>query len=114
MLDYGSAKVSPKIRLAMVYLHDHHHLPLDLGQVGRHVALHPKYLSTRFKLECGVGFKAYLDSVRLQQASELLKDPTKSIKMVGARVGFSSQGRFCKVFKKYFKISPRQYRGSLI
>ncbi|MBI4716095.1 MAG: helix-turn-helix transcriptional regulator, partial [Nitrospirae bacterium] len=81
--------------------------PLSLSQIGREVALHPKYLSTRFKVECGIGFKAYLEKVRLQRASELLKDPTKSIKLVGAKVGFSSQGRFCKVFKKHFKISPR-------
>lgn len=47
---------------------------------------------------------------RMSAASLMLKDSTMSITAIAEAAGFSSQEYFSNSFKKYFGVSPRQYR----
>ncbi|MGM9593012.1 MAG: helix-turn-helix domain-containing protein [Candidatus Onthomonas sp.] len=53
---------------------------------------------------------AYLTSVRLNRASELLRSTQLPVKEVSLRVGFPNDAYFISLFKKHFGVPPRQYR----
>lgn len=47
---------------------------------------------------------------RLQQAKILLKNSEKAISEIAEAVGFNDYNYFSRIFKKYYGISPRDYR----
>jgi len=70
----------------------------------------PKYFSNYFKKTFGVTFVDYLSKVRLAHARELLRNTTLSIAEVGERVGYLNASTFATTFKKYYGISPSDFR----
>jgi two-component system response regulator YesN len=46
----------------------------------------------------------------LQQAKILLKNSEKAISEIAEAVGFNDYNYFSRIFKKYYGISPRDYR----
>jgi AraC-like DNA-binding protein len=55
----------------------------------------------------------YVIQYRLKQASNLLAYTKMNISEIASELGFCDQFNFSKVFKKRFKISPREYRKNL-
>lgn len=53
---------------------------------------------------------SYLKRHRLRLASMYLRSGHLSIQQIAHRVGYSSETAFSQTFKKYYKISPSQYR----
>ena len=45
---------------------------------------------------------------RLQQAREMLKTGSYSVKQVGINIGFSNLSNFAKAFKKEFGLLPKE------
>jgi len=66
-----------------------------------------------FKREFGISPTEYIIEERIKKAKLLLKDPQISIVDVGFRVGFNSMNHFFKLFKKYEKMTPKQYQMSI-
>ncbi|MBQ8702161.1 MAG: response regulator [Prevotella sp.] len=52
----------------------------------------------------------YIKELRMQRATELLKDDTQTIAQVAYQVGIDDPYYFSKLFKSYYGISPSQYR----
>ncbi|MCB6350948.1 helix-turn-helix domain-containing protein [[Clostridium] symbiosum] len=46
-----------------------------------------------------------------QSASLLLREPGKNITAIAGRCGFDSPGNFSRIFKRYYKCSPKEYRS---
>jgi len=63
-----------------------------------------------FKRECGETVGAYLCSVRLLSACDMLKNPHITVAEVAALSGFSDQSYFSKVFSAKFGKTPTDYR----
>ncbi len=55
----------------------------------------------------------YLLSCRARRASELLRDTGFRIREIAEQTGFQNPYHFSRVFKKYFKMSPKKYRETL-
>lgn len=53
---------------------------------------------------------AYLTSVRLNRAAELLRNTQLPVKEISLQVGFPNDAYFISLFKKHFGVPPRQYR----
>jgi two-component system response regulator YesN len=83
---------------------------LSLEQVARAVAMSPCYLSAIFKPESGQTLREYITSLRLKRAKELLEVTAYRVGEVGYAVGFNNPTYFSTIFKKYFGISPAEYR----
>ncbi|MGE9313139.1 response regulator [Niabella sp. CJ426] len=52
----------------------------------------------------------FIRTIRLNKASELLRDPNAIVSQVAEDVGFSSVSYFSKSFQEKFGVSPSQYR----
>ena len=63
-------------------------------------------------LEDGVG-QDYIRSTRLQYAAQLLREKDCSITEISDDSGFSDVRYFREVFRKYYGMSPSEYRNSM-
>jgi two-component system response regulator YesN len=63
-----------------------------------------------FKKETGENFIAYLIRLRMKKAAELVIEAKLSMQMVAEDIGFNDASYFSRSFKKYFGISPEDYR----
>lgn len=68
------------------------------------------YLHRSFKSETGESLINYLRLRKLTEASFLLLDTDLRIIDISQKLGYQSQSTFTRAFKKYFKLTPRQYR----
>lgn len=55
----------------------------------------------------------YLNSYRVERACLLLTNSKLSLTEIGYRCGFNDSDYFAKVFKKYKKLTPKQYRNTI-
>ena len=74
----------------------------------------PNYLRQMFKKKTGETFIEYLTNQRMKKATELLTDCSLKISDVTEQVGYASQSYFTKCFKKYYNITPTEYRMSIL
>ena len=88
----------------------YHREDISLEEVAHYVCFSNYYFSHLFKRELNITFIDYLNRVRLARAVELLKNLKLRVKQVAFATGFQDPLYFSKVFKKYMRISPIDFR----
>jgi two-component system response regulator YesN len=88
------------------------HLSTDvsLQTIADHVYLHPVYISKIYKLETGDNLSDYVNRTRMDKAAYLLKSTPDKIYEVAAQLGYQRPHSFNHAFKKYFGMTPQEYR----
>lgn len=103
-----------KVKLAAEFINTHFSDPnLTLQLVAERVDLSATYFSRQFKEEYGKSFIHYLTELRMEKAKELLIDIHLKTYEIAEMVGYNDYPHFTKTFKKYHKISPKEYRNLL-
>ncbi len=72
------------------------------------------YLSTQIKQITGISFTDYLLSVRMQKAADLLIEDRLKQYEIAEKVGYGSSRYFAETFKKYYHVSPSEYKNAKI
>lgn len=98
------------ILLATRYIYNNFRKPLTLEEVSSVASLSPTYFSKKFKLITGMGFKEYLNYVRLKHAQTALLTTDSPITDIALEYGFNDSNYFKDLFKKVYGKSPREYR----
>lgn len=91
-------------------IHDFSDKEISLKTLAVRLNMNPSYLGSIFHQQTGSYFNDYLNEERLKYAANLMKNRKLSLKNIADQAGFSSQTYFNKQFKKYYGISPNQYR----
>lgn len=110
MKDSGSSKYRREITEVMDFIEKNYHQKLNLKMLAETLDMNESTLSRLFKSETGCNLNYYINEKRMKKAKELLQDSSYRIKDVASAVGMEDQLYFNKVFKKYFQISPSDYR----
>lgn len=105
-------KHSLPISDALEYVHKHYMERISMVEAARYVCHSPEYFSRRFKEEVGENFNTYVTLYRLDRAQELLCHTKQHVSEIAEQVGFSSQGYFARLYKRYKGITPEQERMS--
>lgn len=92
------------------YLEEHLTQDLDMNAVARAASLSPFYLTRIFKKRFGVPPYRYLIGLRIDHASQLLRDSSLSVTQICHRSGFNSLSHFITTFRLHTGMSPSQYR----
>ncbi len=95
------------------YIREHYMEDITLSELGYQVDRNPYYLSARFSSEMGVTISAFVTSLRMQKARELLSTTDMTVAQVGQKVGFSDSKYFSRVFCKQTGQSPGAYRKAV-
>ncbi len=98
------------ILLATKYIYKNFRQPLTLDEVSAVSSLSPTYFSKKFKQVTGMGFKEYLNYVRLKHAQTALLTTSNSITDIALEYGFNDSNYFKDLFKKVYGKSPREFR----
>ena len=96
------------------FMQEHLAEEISLSALSEEFHMNPQYISQLFKNEIGVGFLAYLTSIRMEKAKKLLLSTSLSIGEVAEQSGYGDYRVFTKVFKKSEGITPSQYRRDFL
>lgn len=66
-----------------------------------------------FKEYVGENIGSYINRIRIERSAFMLKYQYKKISAVGMRAGFNSNTAFTRAFKKYYHLSPHDFRNSV-
>lgn len=81
-----------------------------LKEAAREAGYSPAAFSRAFKAWQGLGFKGYLQTLRLQAAAARLRESDLPIVDVAALSGYLNPSHFGRLFKKAWGLSPLAYR----
>lgn len=99
------------IRKAVQYINDNYDKKITLDDIAGYVGISKYYFSVLFKKEKDITFSSFLNSVRIEKAKQLLKNPQTTITDVVYEVGFNDAQYFSKTFKKYAGMTVTEYRS---
>lgn len=94
------------------YIAAHFHEGLTAGLLAERCGYTKEHFSRKFKQYTGKNFCAYLNTLRLSRAEELLLTTEKSVDEIIDSSGFSSRGEFFQKFQQKFGKTPLQFRKS--
>ncbi len=92
-------------------LSDHSHEDINVASIAARVGLNPRYATTIFRQEVGVGIKQYLTRLRICHAQRLLATTDQAVTSIALKVGFGSIPAFYAAFNKELNCSPKVYRN---
>lgn len=98
------------IQKAINFIENNYMLNITLEDVSTHLNIHPSYFSKFFSKATGITFKAYLNSLRIEKADNLLKSTDDPIIDIAYECGFNSIRTFNRVFKNLRGITPSDLR----
>lgn len=93
-------------------MQEHVHGQLNLDALAAEAQLSKYHFSKKFKALTGHSPIQYFINMKMQRACYLLDSNSRSIKQVGAEMGYEDTYYFSRLFKKVIGLSPRQYRRS--
>lgn len=104
---------SEGVQKAKEYVDKHFREPIKLDLVADQVFLTPAYLSYLFKKETGMNLMHYLQVVRINETKQLLEKTHMKITKIALHAGFNDLTHFFRVFKKFEKCTPGQFREDI-
>lgn len=84
--------------------------PLSVSSIAESVFLSPTYLSSFFEKSMNMNLSAYIRSIRLNHALDMLLYTDSSIEDIARNNGFPSPRSFADSFRKQLGMLPSQYR----
>jgi transcriptional regulator GlxA family with amidase domain len=84
--------------------------PANLGELARQFNLNPRTFNRRFRQATNQSPLQYLQTIRVNQARELLKHSNLSIAETAYAVGYQDVSHFTGLFRKLQGVTPRTYR----
>ena len=97
------------------YINKHYFMPeLSIADVQEHTGLSERKISNIIKEQTDLGFKQYVNSIRLSEAKRLLKESDLQVSEIAYRIGYNNVTHFNRVFKLAEGIAPTNYREQFI
>jgi two-component system response regulator YesN len=111
--EYKNLKIENSLVAIVDYIEVHYKdFDLSLESLSEKVNLSVSYISALLKKGKKTTFVKYLTNLRMEKASELLKDKSLKIIDVAEAVGYNDPYYFSHCFKKYYGISPKEFRNN--
>lgn len=94
------------------YIRTNYYNDITLEHLADIANLNKNYFARRFKHEIGVAPIEYLIDIRIKTARDMLIFEGNSIKQIAYDCGFKNPSYFNRVFRKYFGLTPGEYRDA--
>ena len=105
-----SASSQARLQLMMQYIHQDFAYNISLSDIADQAKVSKSTALNLFQRYLGISPVTYLINYRLQEAAKLLASTEKKVTVISKDTGFDSVDYFCKAFKKYYKLTPTEYR----
>ncbi|MGG1879828.1 helix-turn-helix domain-containing protein [Paenibacillus cisolokensis] len=107
--------VNPAVDLMMrikQYIDLNYGEDLSLQVIADRFGIDKFQLSRLFKQEMDINYWNYVLQVRVEKAADLLIRTDEKNSLIASVTGFVDESHFSRTFKKYYGMSPKQYRQS--
>lgn len=101
------------VKNAIKYIENNYSKKLTLSDVAEKTYVSQWHLSKLLNRHMGQNFSEILNTIRINEAKKLLKNPSLRIGDIAESVGFVDMAHFSRVFKKTMGISANEYRNKL-
>lgn len=107
-----SPKRSQALEDILVYVRQHIYYPekLRMENLAAHLGYSPNYLSIFFKRQTGESLQQYILRYKLKLVESRLRYSEWNISQIAFELGFSDESHLSKLFKKYYQLSPGEFR----
>jgi len=99
-----------QVKEAENYLQQHFDSDISIETVADRVGMSPRNFIRRFKAATGRLPGAYIQTLRVSAAKELLEDGVASIQAVSSKIGYEDIAFFRNLFKRHTGMTPAEYR----
>lgn len=87
--------------------------PIAMADLALALQWNPRTLNRRFKRATGMTPLAYLQSLRVASAKDLLRHSNLSVSEIALHVGLQDISYFSQLFRRHSGVSPLQYREAV-
>lgn len=101
-----------KIRKTEEYLQAHFDRDVSIDSLADRIGMSPRNFIRRFKAATGRVPSAYIQTLRVSEAKELLEEGAASIQDVCSRIGYADLAFFRNLFKRHTGMTPAEYRNN--
>lgn len=105
-----AASSQGRLQVMMQYIHQHYDQKISLEEIAEQAVVSKSTALNLFRRYLHDTPVHYLLKYRLQEAASLLVVTEKKIGVISENVGFENVDYFCKMFKKYYSMTPTEYR----
>lgn len=106
----GATGAQARLQLMMQHIHTHYALPLTLDDIAGSANVSKSTALNLFHQYLQITPVNYLNNYRLKEAAYMLVSTEYTIYAIAQKSGFDSSAYFCRMFKKYYHVTPSQYR----
>ena len=107
----GSRKTD-QIKSVLEYIESNFASPITLEVLADRANMNPRYFCRYFHSITHQTPLDYVNSYRIERASQLLLETDRTVTDIGMECGFNDGSYFVKVFRKYRGLTPSRYRRS--
>jgi len=100
-----------KVRLI---IQEQYHTKLSLNLLSKEAGVHPAHLSRQFPKYFKVSLHYYVSQVKIQKATQMLKENKYTLYQVAHSCGFSDPSHFNRCFRKITGLNPSTYRKMIL
>mgnify|MGYP000451080598 CR=1 FL=1 len=104
------APLDKRVQNALSFIQNNYRTDWGITELTAHSHISPGRLSVLFKESLGLSPMSMRDSLRMNDACELLINSQKSIRQIGEELGYKDPMHFSRRFSELVGQSPRKYR----
>lgn len=99
-----------RITQIVKYINDNYSEITSIEDITNRFYISKYYFCKLFRKNMGISMFAYINTLKIQKACEIMQNEKCTLTEIATRCGFNTSSYFCKTFKKIIGISPSEYR----
>ena len=103
-----------RLRSMIAYINQYYSEKIALAEIAKAASVSEREASRCFKKNIGQSPMEYLIQYRLNQSKKLLLETNMTITDICQQCGFSDSAYFGKVFRRFYGMTPGEYRSGSI
>lgn len=100
------------LRRVRAFIEDHIGERISLDELARQAGVSRFHFARQFRLSTGESPMGYLRRLRIERSKSILQTRDSTIAEVAARLGFSDQSHFTRIFGRLVGVSPGSFARS--
>jgi len=99
------------LRSILLYIHAHYREPINRREIARAIGYNESYISHVFSQVLHMSLAQYINTLRIDDAQNLLRHTKRSVTQIALELGFGSIRSFNRVFLQQTGMTPKEYRN---